>query len=137
MNEESMDINLISLENTDEDKLQKILSDYFIESKKDSDGDILISRTARIYIRVDKNAEALRLFNFTRLEGEFDDVKINEKISRINAASSILKYSKINKSIMIEYGIPLFGHIDHKHLIKAVQHMEDNIAYIKKTSLII
>lgn len=132
MNDDSTDINLINLESIDEKRIKKILDEYLIENRIDPDGDVLITKAVRIYIRTDRRIKVLRLFNFTRLKDDIDESETIKSISEINTASSVLKYSKVNNSIMTEYGFLLSGYIDKKILIKTIQHMEEEILHIKR-----
>ena len=131
MSDRDTEIKLIDLEKIDTDGLNAIFSEYFIEGEVDPDGDILINRSSRVYVKADQEQQALRMYGFIQFKSNTDVESLTERIDLRNRASSIIKYSKMDKSIMAEYGIPLSGHIDHKLLIKTLEHIEREMAFIK------
>lgn len=133
MSEQDAEIKLINLEKIDNEELNSILSKYFIEGEIDSDGDIIIRRSSRIYVKVDKEQQALRIFSFIQLKSETNanSNALKERIELRNRASSTIKYSIMEKSIMGEYGIYLSGYIDHKLLIKTLDKFESEMAFLK------
>ena len=131
MIDDELDIKLINLDSTSPIKINKILSEYFMEGEIDEDGDILIKGNSRIYIRVDEEESAIRIFSFIHLSENIDRERVTKRVDLRNRASSTVKYTMMKNSVMVEYAILTFGHIDHKHLIKTIQHIEGEIALLK------
>lgn len=128
MAENNSDIALINLESLTSEKINEILNDYFIESEIDEDGDVVVNRPINIYIMVDKELGTLRFISFIHTKKDRDENIILKEIDARNSASSSVKYSKMANSILAEYGMPLFGHIDQKHLIKTINHVEEKVS---------
>lgn len=122
---------LIDLETIETDEIQKILNQYFIDSELDEDNDLIIDASVRIYVRPDKEAKILRLFSFLRTKENSTETELLTKLESINRVSYTVKYSNIKTTVMAEYGIPLHGHIDHKHLIKTIYHVDGEIKLLK------
>lgn len=131
MQETTAKQNLINLENLENSDINEILEKYFIESETDDDGDLIIDASARIYIKVDNDEKILRFFSFVRTKDGSQETEFSLMLENINRASYTVKYSIMKTSVMVEYGIPLFGHIDHKHLIKVIHHIDGEIKLLK------
>lgn len=124
-------LKLINLETINTEEINAILNGYFIGGNIDVDGDLLIGGPSRIYLNVDQEISILRFFCFVRLIDDWEKSAVTESLETINRASYAIKYSTMKTSIMVEYGIPLFGYIDHKHLIKVIHHMEGEVGNLK------
>jgi len=135
MKETNSKVRLIDLEAVQTSDIWRILSDYYVQGllseSEDGAGDIVIERPERFYIKVDAHFGALRFFCYMVIKVEHDNAKFLESLSEANAASSSVKYSLLSNSVMAEYGIPLFGYIDHKHLLKTVEHFNEEINMLK------
>lgn len=124
-------VRLIDLENVQTSDIWKVLSDYYIEGELAADGDIVIERSVSFYVKVDPRYAMLRFFCYFTLRSSQANPKFLESMKTINGASSSVKYSLLNTSVMAEYGIPLFGCIDHKHLLKVVEHFSEEVETVK------
>lgn len=131
MTENNPDIKLINLENITNERINKILNDYFMDSEMDDDGDVVVNKPTKIYITVDHELGNLRFMSFIQTKKDRDEQIILENIDARNAGSSSVKFSKMTNSILAEYGMPLFGHIDQKHLIKTINHIEERVSLFK------
>lgn len=131
MNEIDLNPKLINLESIETEDVRGILADYFIDGEVDGDGDLLVNTPARIYIKVDKEFNILRFFSFVRVKDGWEETDLSKKLDNINRASLTVKYSTMKSSAMVEYGIPLSGYIDHKHLVKVIHHIEGEIELLK------
>jgi len=126
---------LIDLESTTIEEIKDILTDFLIDNVYDKDGDLLIKTKSRIYVKLDDEVKALRIFGFIHFDdsnGEFIE-KITKRTDLRNRASSTIKFAKMDRSVMLEYGIPLFGYIDHKHLVKTIQHVDEEMSLFRMT----
>lgn len=126
MKEAESNVRLIDLEKVETSDIWAILSSYYVEGllgqDEDMVGDIVIQRSQRFYIKVDHRYKMLRLFSFMTTTVSLDNPEFLKILEDSNSASSSVKYSLLSNSVMAEYGIPLFGFIDHKHLLKVVEH---------------
>ncbi|MBA2928597.1 hypothetical protein G9Q86_08430 [Pseudomonas sp. CCUG 57209] len=131
MSEIDLSPKLINLESIETDDIRDILASYFIDGEIDNDGDLYIDSPARMYIKADKEFGILRFFSFVRLKDDWNETDLSIRLDSINRASFSVKYSTMKSSVMVEYGIPLFGYIDNKHLVKVVHHIEGEIELLK------
>lgn len=135
MTENDSKIRLIDLERVQTNDIRAILSNYYIDGLLDvddkGDGDIVIERSVTFYGKVDANYEMLRFFCYMETKSNRTNPEFLDNLSNLNSASSSVKYSLLGTSVMAEYGIPLVGYIDHKHLLKVVDHFAKEIESLK------
>lgn len=124
-------VRLIDLEKAKTSDIWEVFSGYYIEGELASDGDIVIEESVNFYVKVDPSYSMLRFFCYFTLKSSRENPAFLEIMRTINGASSSVKYSLLKTSVMAEYGIPLFGYIDHKHLIKVVEHFGDEVETAK------
>lgn len=127
-------VRLIDLEKVQTSDIWNVLSDYYVEGWLGKDGDVYIDRSITFYIRVDRRYSMLRFFCYFGLKTSQDDSGLSDDVKTLNGASSSVKYSVMSTAVVAEYGIPLFGCIDHKHLLKVVDHFDGEI---KTASLVL
>lgn len=130
MKEIDSKVRLIDLETIQTSDICKILCDYYIDAELDGDGDVLIKQPEKFFLKVDPQFIMLRFFSFVTVQDQ-EDPEFLGLLDDVNSASSSVKYSRVSNSVMMEYGIPLFGYIDHKHLIKLVSHFEEEMKTLK------
>lgn len=130
MSEMGQDVRLINLEITDTDDIWRVFSSYYVESELDGGGDIVFEKSERIYAKVDRHFKMLRFFCYVEVN-TLESPDFLKILENVNAASSSVKYSLINESVMCEYGIPLSGHIDHKHLLRVLDHFDEEVKILK------
>jgi hypothetical protein len=131
MKEIDSKVRLIDLEKVETSEIRAILSDYYIDSELDAGGDVLIERSDKIYIKVDPLFKMLRFFCYMEFKGDMGNPVLLEEIDNVNSASSSVKFSTLSNSLMAEYGIPLFGFIDHKLLLKVIDHFDEELKTFK------
>jgi hypothetical protein len=136
MIENDSKIRLIDLERIQTNDIRAILANYYVEGLLGEDDgadddDIVIQRSVTFYVKVDVTYTMLRFFCYMATEVAHDKPEFLEYLGNSNAASSSVKYSLLSSTVMAEYGIPLIGHIDHKHLLKVVEHFANEVKSFK------
>jgi hypothetical protein len=131
MSEKDSKVRWIDLESIDTSDIYRILSDYYIDADLGSDGDVWVKYLETFYVKVDTTFQMLRFFSYVAVKNH-ENPDLSKTLDDINGASSSVKYSTLTNSVMMEYGIPLSGHIDHKLLIKIVRHFGEEMKVLKQ-----
>lgn len=106
--------------------ISSLLDENDLKNQLDDNEDInmyFIDHNIAISLRIDKKKKILRFSAWVFDAKEYLGDKKNI-INFINTASSTVKYSVLSSgTILIEYGIPLIGKVDDKHLVGVTEHI--------------
>lgn len=123
-----MEFNYLDLKSADNEEINNVLKKYFIDSVLEVGGDVTIKDKDWIYIKIDKDLKALRIFSYLAApDGEINLDEVSSSVELYNKASSTVKYSMMKNSVMLEYGFILEGKLEHELLIKTIKHFEKEV----------
>jgi len=125
---------MINLKDITSELISLKLSKYFIENEVDDEGDIAISDTYRVYIRIMPEDKMLRFYSFIspeQVSGVVED-KFDIFLNYINGANYYVKFSKLKimdniSPLLCEHVMSIEGEVSDEFIIKTIRAIQKEI----------
>jgi len=116
----------IKLSELSKETITSLLNENDFKFEVQSDGDFKLENDERIYIRLDKDKDSLRMYGWITFEDGVlnKNGRANSVVNFLNLGSNTLKYATLkDDDLFFEYGVPLVGDVSETFLINLLNHV--------------